>query len=102
VLFYHEVYTFWHQGYWKGVAAFLFYKPVTEAFAVCSDSLHCSRLNKGYEFCCNLSLFGFFSIAQHCAVHVPGTPHLYGLKNFNSVVQAISFQVAYTRLHFGL
>jgi hypothetical protein len=24
--------------------------------------------------CCNLSLFGFFSIAQHCAVQVPGTP----------------------------
>jgi hypothetical protein len=53
--------------------------------------------------CCNLYLFGFFSIAQHCAVQVPGTtPCLYGLKNFNSDVQAISFQVAYTRLHLGL
>ncbi len=54
--------------------------------------------------CCNLSLFGFFSIAQHCSVaHVPGNPpHLYDLKTFNSDVQAISFQVAYTRLHLGL
>jgi hypothetical protein len=53
--------------------------------------------------CCNLSLFGFFQLPNivQCMCQGP-PPHLYGVKTFNSDVQAISFQVAYTRLHLGL